>query len=74
MKVPPVLLSGNHNDIRKRRLKKRLMKTMANRPDLIRDARMKGQLTEEAEKMIEEICETVFLKTQKKKRSKKSNS
>ena len=56
MKVPPVLLSGNHEEIRKWRLKKRLMKTMANRPDLIRDARMKGQLTEEAEKMIEEIC------------------
>ena len=72
MKVPSVLLSGNHEEIRKWRLKKRLMKTMANRPDLIRDARMKGQLTEEAEKMIEEITETVFLKSQKKKkRSKK---
>ena len=50
------------------------MKTMANRPDLIASARAKGQLTEEAEKMIEEITETVFLKKQKKKRSKKSNS
>ena len=48
------------------------MKTMANRPDLIASARARGQLTEEAEKMIEEITETVFLKTQKKKkRSKK---
>ena len=56
MKVPPVLLSGNHEEIRKWRLKKRLMKTMANRPDLIASARAKGQLTEEAEKMIEEIC------------------
>ena len=74
MKVPPVLLSGNHEEIRKWRLKKRLMKTMANRPDLIASARARGQLTEEAEKMIEEITETVFLKKQKKKRSKKSNS
>ena len=49
------------------------MKTMANRPDLIASARARGQLTEEAEKMIEEITETVFLKKQKKKRSKKSN-
>ena len=75
MKVPPVLLSGNHEEIRKWRLKKRLQKTLAVRPDLISIARLKGQLTEEAEKMIEEITETVFLKTQKKKkRSKKSNS
>ena len=55
MKVPPVLLSGNHEEIRKWRLKKRLEKTLANRPDLICTARMKGQLSEEAEKMIEEI-------------------
>ena len=70
MKVPSVLLSGNHEEIRKWRLKKRLMKTMANRPDLIASALARGQLTEEAEKMIEEITETVFLKKQKKKRRK----
>ena len=68
MKVPPVLLSGNHEEIRKWRLKKRLMKTMAKRPDLIASARANGQLTEEAEKMIEDITETVFLKNQKKKK------
>ena len=68
MKVPSVLLSGNHEEIRKWRLKKRLMKTMANRPDMIASARAKGQLSEEAEKMIEEITETVFLKNQKKKK------
>ena len=72
MKVPSVLLSGNHEEIRKWRLKKRLMKTMANRPDMIAAARAKGQLTEEAEKMIEEITQTVFLKKDKKKRSKKT--
>ena len=64
MKVPPVLLSGNHEEIRKWRLKKRLMKTLSNRPDMIASARAKGQLTDEAEKMIEEITQTVFLKTQ----------
>ncbi len=74
MQVPSVLLSGNHEEIRKWRLKKRLMKTLANRPDLIAMARAKGQLSAEAEKMIEEITETAFLKTQKKKKSKKSNS
>jgi tRNA (guanine37-N1)-methyltransferase len=74
MKVPPVLLSGNHEEIRKWRLKKRLMKTMVNRPDMIATARAKGQLTDEAEKMIEEINETVFLKKDKKKRSKKNGT
>ena len=68
MEVPAVLLSGNHEEIRKWRLKKRLMKTLANRPDLIATARAKGQLSDEAEKMIEEITETAFLKTQKKKK------
>ena len=68
MKVPPVLLSGNHELIRKWRLKKRLEKTLANRPDLISLARMKGQLSDEAEKMIEEITERTSLKNQKKKK------
>ncbi|MCR4735203.1 MAG: tRNA (guanosine(37)-N1)-methyltransferase TrmD [Treponema sp.] len=74
MKVPDVLLSGNHEEIRKWRLKKRLMKTLRNRPDLIMAARMKNQLSEEAEKMIEEITETTSLKTQKKKKRRKSSS
>ena len=72
MRVPPVLLSGNHEEIRKWRLKKRLEKTLANRPDLISLARIKGQLSEEAEKMIEEINESTSLKNKKKKRSKKN--
>ena len=73
MKVPAVLLSGNHEEIRKWRLKKRLMKTMANRPDLICEARAKGQLSLEAEMMIEEITESFFDKhlPKKKKKSKK---
>ena len=71
MKVPPVLLSGNHEEIRKWRLKKRLMKTLANRPDLIWEARKNGKLSLEAEKMIEEINEQFFAKTQTKKKRKK---
>ena len=72
MKVPDVLLSGNHEEIRKWRLKKRLMKTLANRPDMIYEARRKGQLSQEAERMIEEITEQICLKHQKKKRKTKS--
>lgn len=68
MEVPDVLLSGNHENIRKWRLKKRLEKTLANRPDLIMQARLKGQLTSEAEKMIEEITNQVKLKRNLKKR------
>lgn len=76
MKVPDVLLSGNHEEIRKWRLKKRIMKTMANRPEMIYEARKNGQLSQEAEKMIEEITEMVFEKRQpkKKRRSKKINN
>ena len=59
MEVPEVLLSGNHENVRKWRLKKRLEKTLRNRPDMIWTARMNGQLSEEAEKMIEEITEQV---------------
>ena len=62
------LLSGNHEEIRKWRLKKRLEKTLANRPDLIAIARMKGQLSDEAEKMIEEITESTSLKGKKRKK------
>lgn len=55
MKVPEVLLSGHHENIRKWRLQQQLAKTMANRPDLINQARCNGLLTVEAEKMIETI-------------------
>jgi len=62
LEVPDVLTSGNHELIRKWRLKKRLEKTLANRPDLVAKARLTGQLTAEAEKMIEEITEQFFVK------------
>ncbi len=71
MEVPEVLQSGNHELIRKWRLKKRLQKTLANRPDLIVAARMKGQLTAEAEKMIEELTEHVSTKYVRSKNRRK---
>ena len=55
LKVPDVLLSGHHENIRKWRLKKRLAKTLKFRPEMISSARNSGKLTEEAEQMIEEI-------------------
>lgn len=67
MEVPEVLISGNHEKIRKWRLKKRIQKTFLNRPDLIADARANGTLTLEAEKMIEELTESIFIKHSAKK-------
>ena len=55
MTVPQVLLSGHHENIRLWRLKKRLEKTLRNRPELIAKARNEGKLTAEEENMIEEI-------------------
>ena len=51
MKVPDVLLSGNHKDIREYRLKEALRKTLLRRPDLIE----KKELTKEEGKMLAEI-------------------
>lgn len=68
MKVPEVLLSGHHENIRKWRLKKRLAKTLAVRPDLIILARQNGTLSAEAEKMILEIT---GLQTETKRRKKR---
>ncbi len=67
MEVPEVLISGNHEKVRKWRLKKRIQKTFLNRPDLIAEARMNGTLTLEAEKMIEDLTEAVFVKHSAKK-------
>ena len=55
MKVPSVLLSGNHERIRCWRLRERIAKTLAVRPDMIGAARQAGVLTEEAESCIAEI-------------------
>lgn len=67
MEVPDVLLSGNHEKIRKWRLEKSIQKTLRNRPDLIQKARMTGTLTQEAEKMIEELTGFVSYKNDRKK-------
>lgn len=72
MAVPEVLLSGNHENIRKWRLKKRIEKTLRNRPDMIWSAKQNGQLSLEAKKMIEEITEQTSVKNLKKKKTKKS--
>lgn len=68
MEVPAVLSSGNHEEIRKWRLRKSLEKTLRNRPDLIQKGRITGTLTGEAEKMIEELTEFVTLKNSRKKK------
>lgn len=53
--VPDILLSGHHENIRIWRLKKRLEKTLKNRPDLIEAKRMSGNWTSELEKLLKEI-------------------
>lgn len=51
MKVPEVLLSGHHENIRKYRLKEQLKQTYLRRPDLLE----KHNFTKEEEKMMKEI-------------------
>lgn len=51
MKVPEVLLSGHHENIRKYRLKEQLKQTYLRRPDLLE----KHVFTKEEEKMMKEI-------------------
>jgi tRNA (guanine37-N1)-methyltransferase len=54
LKVPELLLSGHHENIRRWRLKKRVEKTLAVRPDLIRRGEALGLFDEETRKFIEE--------------------
>ena len=70
MSVPEILLSGDHEKIRKWRLKKRLEKTLRYRPDMIWRARQNVLLSDEAEKMIEEITEQVHALKRAKRRKK----
>lgn len=70
MEVPEVLLGGNHEAIRRWRLRKSVEKTLANRPILIDAARMAGVLSAEAEEMIEEITAQRFFKRVPKRRRK----
>lgn len=55
MKVPDVLLSGNHERIRRWRMQKRVAKTLAVRPDMIWASREAGLLGKEAEDCIADI-------------------
>ncbi|MDR2097788.1 MAG: tRNA (guanosine(37)-N1)-methyltransferase TrmD [Spirochaetaceae bacterium] len=54
-RVPDILLSGHHENIRRWRLRKRIEKTLANRPDLLRKGMEKGIFDDETRKMIDEI-------------------
>ncbi|GHV12705.1 tRNA (guanine-N(1)-)-methyltransferase [Spirochaetia bacterium] len=55
LKVPDVLLSGHHENIRRWRLRKRIEKTLAIRPDLIRRGKETGLFDAETCKIIEEL-------------------
>ena len=54
IKVPEVLLSGHHENIRKWRLKKRVEKTLAFRPELVEQGLREGFFDAETVKIIEE--------------------
>jgi tRNA (guanine37-N1)-methyltransferase len=55
LKVPDVLLSGHHENIRKWRLEKRVEKTLRNRPELIRQGRELGLFNEETNSLIDKM-------------------
>ncbi|MCL1812794.1 MAG: tRNA (guanosine(37)-N1)-methyltransferase TrmD [Treponema sp.] len=54
IKVPEILLSGHHENIRKWRLKKRVEKTLAVRPELVEQGLWEGLFDAETVKLIEE--------------------
>ncbi|MDR0662896.1 MAG: tRNA (guanosine(37)-N1)-methyltransferase TrmD [Spirochaetaceae bacterium] len=54
-RVPEILLSGHHENIRRWRLRKRIEKTLVNRPDLLRKGMEKGLFDDETRKMIDEV-------------------
>jgi tRNA (guanine37-N1)-methyltransferase len=54
LKVPEVLLSGLHENIRRWRLEKMVEKTLALRPDLIRLGEEQGSFDDETRKIIEQ--------------------
>ncbi|MDR3114550.1 MAG: tRNA (guanosine(37)-N1)-methyltransferase TrmD [Treponema sp.] len=55
LKVPEVLLSGHHENIRRWRLRKRIEKTLALRPDLIRQGEEAGLFDRETRIIIAEL-------------------
>ena len=54
LKVPEILLSGHHENIRRWRLEKRVEKTLALRPELITAGENRGLFNEETRTIIEE--------------------
>jgi tRNA (guanine37-N1)-methyltransferase len=59
MKVPEVLLSGHHEQIRLWRLEKRVEKTLRQRPDLIQRGRELGIYSDEIIKIIDRLASDV---------------
>ena len=57
MAVPPVLMSGNHADINRWRLKQALGRTQQRRPDLLADRVANGLSTEERKLLDEYMIE-----------------
>lgn len=55
LRVPEVLLSGHHEQIRRWRLRKRVEKTLRVRPELIRDALAAGRFNAEMKAIIQEL-------------------
>ena len=55
MKVPDILLSGHHENIRRWRLEKRIEKTLRCRPDLIQRGRELGLFNEEINGIVDRI-------------------
>jgi tRNA (guanine37-N1)-methyltransferase len=55
MRCPEILLSGHHENIRRWRLRKRIEKTLANRPDLLRKGITEGLFDDEARQVIGEV-------------------
>jgi tRNA (guanine37-N1)-methyltransferase len=55
LRVPELLLSGHHENIRRWRLRKRVEKTLALRPDLIRRGEALGLFDGETRKLIQEL-------------------
>jgi len=62
LRVPEVLLSGHHEQIRRWRLKKRVEKTLLVRPDLIQKGLEAGWFSAETRKLIVELQDTAGLK------------
>jgi tRNA (guanine37-N1)-methyltransferase len=58
LKVPELLLSGHHENIRRWRLRKRIEKTLRLRPDLIRKGEAAELFDAETRRLIQEIRET----------------